>query len=112
MTDSEAVRLLGDIVTTIASGQETSRQEASGSVRIGVEHAGKAVWLAKPKGRNAWVVTGYRENPDGAAAGRATSEPTSTAASLTRESRVAEFQEIVAQDLENGNDCFCEEEWG
>jgi hypothetical protein len=84
-----------------ASGQVQAQPPAC--LRIAVESTGTLVWLAKPKGSNAWVVTGYEKTLDGAAAGRATAEPTSTAASLTRDSRVAEFQEVVAQDLENGN---------
>jgi hypothetical protein len=61
------------------------------------------VWLAKAPGNNAWVVTGYEKNFDGANAGRATIAPTSATASLTRDGRVAGFGGIVAQNPTDGN---------
>lgn len=61
---------------TIASGQEFKRDVVETSIRVGIRHAGYIAWLTKLEGGNAWIVTGYEENPDGATAGRATDAPT------------------------------------
>ena len=106
LSESDAVRLLSDIFNTIASGEELLRQEVNGNIRVGVTRNDIVVWLAKQPANNAWVVTGYEKNPDGANAGRATSTPTSTTASLTRDGRVAGFGEIVAQEPGSDNPDF------
>jgi len=81
----EALRLLDGVVEAVARGEEFSRNEIGASTRIGVEHGDTIVWLAKQRGGNAWVVTGYEKRPDGQAAGRATDRPTHAAASRTRD---------------------------
>lgn len=107
MTEAEAVQLLNDVVNTIASGAEVSRTELGSATRVRVERGDTLVWLTKQKGSNAWVVTAYEKNPDGAGAGRATSAPTSPAASRTRDQRVAGFGQIIGQnepDVNQGDD--------
>ncbi len=103
MSEAEAMHLLDGIVGAIADGTEIKRNEVNGNIRVGVESANIIVWLAKTKGNNAWVVTGYEKNPDGTNAGRAAFAPTSTAASLTRDGRVAGFEQIVGQSEESYN---------
>ncbi len=95
LSDREVLTLLEGIVDAIASGSEISRSELESATRVGVESGDTVVWLTKQKGSNAWVVTAYEKNPDSANAGRATVAPTSPAASLTRDQRVAGFAEII-----------------
>lgn len=87
MSEPQVMRLLDRIVGAIAKGQNIAEPVRFGQVmRVGIRHNGTIVWLTKRDGTNAWLVTGYEENPDGANAGRATYAPTHTAASLTRDS--------------------------
>lgn len=89
LDDASVVRLLDDIVQTIASGSEFAHNGSASFMRVGVEYGDTIVWLTKKKGSNAWIVTAYEKYPDGASAGRATHTPTSSTASLTRDGRVA-----------------------
>ena len=89
LTEAKAINVLGELVRTIASGQEFKRDIVGKSTRVGIRHSGYIAWLSQLEGGNAWIVTGYEENPDGASAGRATDAPTDTAASLTRDGTVA-----------------------
>ncbi len=98
LSDREVLTLLEGIVDAIASGAEISRSELESATRVGLEKGGTVVWLTKQKGSNAWIVTAYEKNPDGANAGRATYAPTSPAASLTRDQRVAEFGKSIGSD--------------
>jgi len=91
LSEKQAAGVLGNLVRVIASGAEFDRKEVGDSVRVGVKHDGYIAWLAKNKSANAWVVTGYEENPDGLDAGRATSKSTQFAASLTRSEQGAGF---------------------
>ena len=84
LTEKEALNLLGELVRTIASGEEFDRKEIGNSIRVGLRHDGYIAWLSKLSGSNAWVVSGYEEHTDGRAAGRATYAPTQSATSLTR----------------------------
>lgn len=89
MTSGGVDGLMNDVVRAIATGAEFDRKEIAGSTRLGVEQGDTIVWLTRRKGSNAWIVTAYEKYPDGANAGRATSAPTSSTASLTRDGRVA-----------------------
>ncbi len=94
MTEVESVALLDSIVNAIASGSEFSRQIFLNTTRVGLEKSGVIVWLTKRSGSNAWVVTGYEKTSSDTDAGRATSVPTRTLASLTR-SDAAEVSESI-----------------
>lgn len=109
LTEKQALGVLSELVLTIAGGEEFDRKKVSGMARVGVRHDGFVARLAKQPGSNAWIVTGYEENPDGADAGRATSTPTQSVASLTRNGQGAGFAPIIAADAGDGIRFVCQD---
>ncbi len=105
LSESEAVQFLDEVVVAIAQGREFQRAEYAPATRVGVEHENTVVWLTKRQGGNAWVVTGYEKVPSGTAAGRATTEPTHQAASLTRD-KMEGTEGIVDESGDDGNVVF------
>ncbi|OAD83929.1 hypothetical protein ATN89_12195 [Comamonas thiooxydans] len=105
LSESEAVQFLDEVVVAIAQGREFQRAEYAPATRVGVEHENTVVWLTKRQGGNAWVVTGYEKVPSGTAAGRATTEPTHQAASLTRD-KMEGTEGIVDESGADGNVVF------
>ena len=95
LSESQAIAVLREMVRAIAAGEEFDRKAFADVVRVGVRHDGFIAWLAKRPGGNAWVVTGYEENPDGKAAGRATASPTFVVASRTRDDDGAGFRQSL-----------------
>ncbi|MGZ5056594.1 MAG: putative barnase/colicin E5 family endoribonuclease, partial [Methylobacter sp.] len=100
LSAQQAENILFDLVDTIASGEEFKRTEIDKSTRVGLRNNGNIVWLTKHRGSNSWMVTGYKENPDGRMAGRATHAPTQPEASLTRNGLGA-GEKNIAQSSKN-----------
>lgn len=106
LSERQAIDVLGELVRTIAAGEEFDRKEVERSVRVGVRHDGYVAWLTKQPGANAWVVTGYEIDPDRAATGRATAAPTTSAASRTRDGEGAGSADSMSQGGDVGNSMF------
>jgi hypothetical protein len=86
LSEKQAIGVMNELVRTIASGEEFDRKVVSDVIRVGLRHDGYIAWLTKQPGGNGWVVTGYEEiDPGRTDAGRATSAPTTSAASRTRD---------------------------
>lgn len=103
LSEEKAIGVLGELVRTIASGQEFERKVHFDVIRVGIRHDGYVAWLARQPGSNAWIVTGYEIDPDRAVAGRATTEPTTSAASRTRSGEGAGSGESVPRLSRQGN---------
>jgi hypothetical protein len=84
MSAQQAIAILDNMVEVIARGGEFHRKSVGASERVGLATNSNIVWMIRAPGSNAWVVTAYEKNPDGALAGRATDAPTHATASLTR----------------------------
>ena len=104
LLDQEARSLLFDLVDTIAKGEEVNRFETEQSTRIGILNDRNVVFLAKNKGSNAWIVTGYKKNmPDDVGSGKDAPTSTQSVSTLTRNEVGAGIKTIPQQD-DNSND--------
>lgn len=65
MTKEQAIQFLYDAVETIAKGKETRRTEVSDWTRVSLEDSRSKVVLAKRKGGNAFIITGYEKKVAG-----------------------------------------------
>ncbi|MEG3064087.1 MAG: PLxRFG domain-containing protein, partial [Comamonas sp.] len=59
MSERDAIASLARVVSTIAQGEEISRNTVADTIAVKVEHDGYRVALTKNPGNNAWVVTGF-----------------------------------------------------
>ena len=100
----QAESLLFDLVDTIAKGEEINRFEEEQSTRIGILNDRNVVFLAKNKGSNAWVVTGYKQDmPDDVGSGKDAPTSTNSASTLTRSEIGAGNKTITQQDDNSSN---------
>lgn len=106
LTEREAINVLSELVRTIAAGEEFDRKKVDDAIRVGVRHDGYIAWLTKQPGSNAWIVTGYEVDPDRKTAGRATANPTTSAASRTRDGEGAGSDDIMNPGAGDGNAMF------
>jgi Large polyvalent protein associated domain 39/phage-Barnase-EndoU-ColicinE5/D-RelE like nuclease1 len=106
MTEQEAVRLLGDVVTTIATGTETARRHFGDSVNVTLQLGNVEAVLVKHAGSNAWVLTGWQVNPGATGAGYVAPGTTHSAATTAHGQVGAGFNSSIDDSGEDGGPLF------
>ncbi len=85
LSKSEAEKMLFNLVDTVAKGEEVTRYEQGNSINISLVEDRFRVYLAKNKGSNAWIVTGFEDfEPDSDGSGQDAPPPTRPESTLTR----------------------------
>jgi hypothetical protein len=65
LSKPEAEKMLFNLVDTVAKGEEVTRYEQGNSINISLVEDRFRVYLAKNKGSNAWVLTGFEIHKPG-----------------------------------------------
>lgn len=102
MSPQEADALLDRIVEVIARGSEIRRIEYRGSENVTVGLGDAEAVLVRNPGSNAWVLNGWKVNPDAARAGNVAPGATHAATTTPRGGMGAGFDEIIGETEEPG----------
>jgi len=99
MSEQDVTKLLGQVVRTIASGEEIRRSEFDGSTRVVVEKSDVEAILVKNAGSNTWLLNGWNvKNPDATKEANDSQGATQRAADSSDGAMGAGFSSNIAND--------------
>ena len=99
LTQAQTEKMLFDLVETIAKGEEVQRFESGLSTTVKVDYGRYQVMLARKKGSNTWVVTGFeKDESDRGGSGYDAPPLTRSESTLTRNEAGADSQNIAQDD--------------